>query len=69
VIFQHASPNLTKQYRYSSNGEAAKVDKIVVNDHITSTVVEKFKLLGVTLDDKLNFEQHDVSELALKTNR
>ena len=44
------------------------MDKIVVNDHITIAIVDKIKLRGVTLDDKLNLEQH-VSELALKKNR
>ena len=61
--------NWTKTFALLHNiKDADKVDKIVVNDNITITVVDKFKLLGVTIDEKLNFEQH-VSELALKINR
>jgi hypothetical protein len=41
--------NWSKTFALHHNSkEAAKVDKIVVNDHITITVVDKFKFLGFT---------------------
>ena len=47
-----------------NNQDELNVDKIQINDQINISVVNKFKLLGVTIDDKLSFCPH-VSETAI----
>jgi hypothetical protein len=44
------------------------IDKITINSKIQIAIVDKFKLLGVVLDNKLGFS-NTVAEIATKVNR
>jgi hypothetical protein len=50
------------------NKRLEPIQQVFINENIQIQVVQEFKLLGVVIDDKLNFIKH-VSEQCLKINR
>lgn len=52
----------------SKRSEAVKIPRVISYDKINIETVENFKLLGVTIDNKLTFKAH-VAETCLKINK
>ena len=62
--------NWSKTYALINHNRIGVINitKIQVNNDINITIVDKFKLLGVTIDNKLNFCSH-IADIKLKINR